>query len=298
MPARLLELLRPVHQAIAGAGSGAGACADAGHPPALAHLIGFTCPSAETAGEIELALRPVGGHPIDELAGFVAPPEWSALGVVAPGRAHAFGDRSPPPDRVVISHLVGRDGSSAWICEPLDGPASEGAADGLDDAGRGRIDDALRRGLGLPTHPAEHDPVALWARLWLDAVLAAVAADPARGWTWVDVALLHPAARLLHDQAPAAPIDRSEVADAVPRLAELLSDGRPWVDLRAACASGAWTVEWLPAELAAWMDDGIFSRWMLDGVTPCDELLDALGELVPAALVDRVRLVLDRWNVS
>jgi hypothetical protein len=280
-----------VHQAVATSGAD-------GSPP-TAHLVAFAGPLAERSGEIELSLRPVDGHPVDELAGFAAPPEWRVLGVVAPGRAHAFGDRTPPPDRIVISHVVSRDGSSAWICETIDGPASEGTADGLDDAGHGRIDDALRRGLGLPTHPPGHEPVALWARLWLDAVLAAVAADPARSWTWVDVAVLHPAARLLLDSSSPSPIDgRDEVADAMPRLAELLSAGRPWAELRSACSCGDWPVEWLPADLAAWMDDGIFSRWMLDGLAPCGDLLDALGDLAPVALTDRIRSVLERWNAS
>jgi hypothetical protein len=285
-------VLRPVHHGIAGTGVG-------GAGPPLAHLVGIAGPLAERRGEIEIALRAVDAHPLAELAGFVAPAEWGALGVVAPGRAHALGDRSPPPDRVVISHLVSRDGSSAWICKPLDGPASEGTAAGLADAGPGRIDDALRRALGLPTRPPDDEPGTLWARLWLDAVLAAVAADPPRGWTWVDLAVLHPAVLLLTEHAPPSPpVERGEMAEAMPRLAELLSDGRPWADLRASCASGALPVEWLPAELAAWMDDGIFSRWMLEGLTPTDDLLAALGDLLPAGLTDRVRSVLERWNLS
>jgi hypothetical protein len=42
-----------------------------------------------------VALDAASGHPADLLRGFVAPPEWWAIGVIASGRAHAV-----PPDLV------------------------------------------------------------------------------------------------------------------------------------------------------------------------------------------------------
>lgn len=57
---------------------------------------------------IELGLLPLDGvHPAELLDGFDAPEEWAAIGLVARGRSLTAERKG----RVVITHLVGRDGA-------------------------------------------------------------------------------------------------------------------------------------------------------------------------------------------
>lgn len=287
----LLNLARIVHRA-------------AGHD--RSHLVALSGPLGGADGdEVDLLMRPLDGHPVDTLAGFDAPAEWTVLGVIATGTARhleelqatdgSTADPPVPPGRVVTTYLVGRDGTSASICEPPGGSPWETRAAGLHDAAIGRIDDCLRRALDLPTHPVGAGPGDLWARIWLDELLAAACADPARHWSWTTAALHHTAARAVAGEGLGR---ASEVADALPRLGEILEAGRGWTQLRAACASGEWSTGSIPAGLAEWMDDGMFGRWLLDELPPCGHQLVALRELLPATVVDRIEATLTGWGIG
>jgi hypothetical protein len=258
--------------------------------------------STDDRSAVDLLLRPLEGHPVEVLTGFVAPAAWSALGVLVPGRSfhlpdadesvgQPLGDR----ERVAIAYVVARDGASASACRRPDGTVWTHAAASLADAAFGRVDDVLRRALDLPTHPPEIPPVELWARLWLDRVLADVAARPTKPWSWPTIALLHPAAQLvLDDLSGCAP----EVAESMPRLAEMLGHGRSWTDLRLDHASADWETPAIPADVAEWMDNGIFSRWLLDAVPPCGDTLVHLRDLLPQRLITRIERTLHGWGVS
>ena len=94
--------------------------------------------------DVELGLLPLDGHPCDELDGFVAPPEWWAVGLITRGRAHFLDQPDEPPEPVVTSHFVERGGSAvsflrrgSEVSEPS-GPLV------------GRIPDLCRSILGLP----------------------------------------------------------------------------------------------------------------------------------------------------
>jgi hypothetical protein len=278
--------------------------------PPQGQIVATVTPVTDEAG-VDLLVRPLEGHPADVLTGFVAPAEWSGLGVVVPGRSfHLPGADGPdqpdepddpddPPlgDRepIELAYLVARDAASASACRRPDGTIWSHAADGLDDAAFGRIDDVLRRALGLPTHPPASSPVELWARLWLDRIVGEVAARPARRWSWPTIALLHPAARLVLDDLAGRP---TEVADSMPRLAEMLGHGRTWSDLRREHVSADWEAPAIPADVAEWMDDGIFSRWLLDAVPACGDTLALLCDLLPQRLIARIERTVRRWGVS
>jgi len=240
--------------------------------------------------EVELGWLPLaaGSHPLDELVGRTAPDEWAAVGVVADGRARRL-DTDVPPVRVRTTHLVGRDGSWASRCtgadvEPL---IASGEAD---DPGRvaGRLDDACRRVLGLPTAPADVGTGPLWAARWLDAVVAAAAASTAaraRMATWPEVARLHPAVPALDGAGPAAAVpDPDELGE----RARTLASWRDWSVLRRACAAGMWSTPEVDAEAAAWLDDGAFCRWALGAFPDLEDLLVAVADLLPASVTARI----------
>ena len=109
------------------------------------------------------------------------------------------------------------------------------------------------------------------------------------------MAVLHPAAQLVLDDMSGR---RSEVVESMPRLAVILSDGRTWTDLRTGFAAGTWEVPAIPADVAEWMDDGMLSRWLLDGLPSCAESLVVLSDLLSERLLTRIRDTLDEWHVS
>jgi hypothetical protein len=244
----------------------------------------------------ELAMRPLPDHPVECLLGWVAPPAWSVVGVVTTGTSRPIpqaGPPSTPPGRVRVIHLVSRSGTSASICRTEGGVLGRRLARGLHDALGGRVDDLLRRVLGLATRPPRQPPRALWTAVWLDRVLAAAAAEPGSIVDWPDVARLHPIVSIVDERAP----DLSgEAIDRLARLVEMHDGARPWAALRAACADGSWPVDAVPAEIAAWMDDGMFSRWVLDAPPPAASL-GPLGDLLAPALCERIRDSLSAWGL-
>jgi hypothetical protein len=139
-----------------------------------------------------------GVHPLDHLLGFVAPPTWSAIGVVCfgwaapavdldPDRHTAAGRPSLHPERcrVRVVSLVDRSGTT-WATAALE----DGTV--VDEPGEGTVADALRRCLRLPTAPPPVGTAELFAALWLADVAAA-----GRPLSWTEAALRHPALRLL-----------------------------------------------------------------------------------------------------
>jgi hypothetical protein len=64
------------------------------------------------------------------------------------------------------------------------------------------------------------------------------------------------------------------------------------------------TVDWsdpplgLTPEAAAWMDDGMFSRWVLGGYPPLDDLRAIANETLPITVARRVDATLAAWGLS
>jgi hypothetical protein len=245
-------------------------------------------------GRPTLAWFPLdGGHPLELLLRFIAPAAWWAIGVCASGWAHELDDhgrqqRGPASESptVEVTVLVARTGAAAGLLRQGDQVTE------LPGHPEGVVADACRRALGLPTGPPPEGSTArLWAQCWLDRIVEA-AAQPGgrrRVRSWRAVASLHPAVGPRLDLTAADPPAHDPA-----RLAELArrwSEAWPWPRLRAEPA--AVDLPWLdrtPA-LAAWMDDGMWARWLLSALPHLDDLQASVHDLVSdlvAARVDRV----------
>ncbi len=232
-----------------------------------------------------------GTEPVDlvaALVGFVAPPTWEAMAVVVQGRSWRLDDGTADPRPVRLTHVVDRGGSVASVLRHLGE-----AAQPPDDGGEGRLVDVCRRALDLPTPDPPEDTVELWALLWLDNLLARVArGERIRGL--VAAAHAHPAIELVAQHEPHL---LDEAVARLVRLGRILGQQRTWSKLRTACVAGDWPVEDLTPEGAAWMDDGMFARWVLDDFPSADDYLDELADLVPPSVVEAVHEVLVEWSL-
>jgi hypothetical protein len=258
-----------------------------------------------------------GAHPLDVLLGFVAPPHWRALGMSTAGHARpldqlggpsrgptaaggAFASPSPAasataaPDgdgdgvAVTVTVLVDRSGAAAGLMRRGDVVTPlPGRPDGL-------VADACRRALGLPTSPPPASTLVLWTLAWLDRVVdAAGRADAATRLTsWPAVARLHLAATVPDATSPGA-LGPAALAGAAAALARAW----PWGRLRRD-PSGADVPGPPPSpQLAQWMDDGMWARWLLSRLPAADDLLSAVHALLPPTLAEQVeRVAAEAWR--
>jgi hypothetical protein len=206
--------------------------------------------------ECILAMHPLpGDDPVVALVGLRTPPDWDGFGVLATGRARHL-ETDDPPEPVTVAVVAERGGATVDALRTAEGVSTSA------NHGEGRVPDAVRRVLGLPTAPPAHTPAALLLLDWVDRVLAAVLdADLGDPPAWAQLAALY----------------RGD-----PHIG--------WSELRARCAAGSFAVPGLSADAAAWMDDGMFSREATVAYPPLSSSLRDLAELLPrrsyALLVD------------
>lgn len=179
-----------------------------------------------------------GEHPVDVLLGFVAPEEWSVFGTITFGWAAPLDglrpSKHPKRSRVRAVQLIARDGTEAAVMRATDSEAVP-LSSGMGPIAQGNVPDCIRRSLGLPTAPPETPTSHLRAMRWLVAIAARnhPSFDGCRvGWK-----------------------DASALLGDIP--------DRSWSDERWAAVSSAdgFGGE-ISATEAAWMDDGMFSRWV------------------------------------
>ena len=227
-----------------------------------------------------------GEHPLDHLLGFVAPASWSGIGLVC------FGWASPPsgearpsehPDRrrVRVVTLLDRSGDERATARLDDGTV-------VDEPGSGTVSDALRRCFGLATPAPPVDSGELFAAMWLSSI-----ASSDRRLSWAEAVMLHPAMQVLRSGGHR------------PQVEELVSCGRslcramPWGELRLRAAAGVRDGGiGLSADLAAWMDDGMFARWVLGGLPPFPPLLRRCSKVLAPEVLRRLRRTLRAWNLD
>lgn len=207
----------------------------------------------EPGEHVDIAVNPLpADDPIGALYGFTAPAKWLAFGVAT--NATSIGNDGAS-DRVRIVYLVDRAGRAVHAARGIE--LSAGA-----DEATGRVPDICRRVLGLPTAPPSSDPRTLWDIDWLDRILAnRLAADlgaPPPKWNELDALRRH----------------RSSIE-------------APWAILRREVAAGMLDVG-LPADLADWMDDGMFERELLARYPDLVGILTDLAELLPGTLMRRI----------
>jgi hypothetical protein len=242
-----------------------------------------------------VALDAASGHPADLLRGFVAPPEWWAIGVIASGRAHAVPPDlvGPEPDApgvamgpasepgpVRLVHLVTRNGHSALALRHRRTGAV--TVHQSTDPVPGDLADVCRRTLGLATAPAEHPVGLFWDDWWLESLMQEAMLSP-QGLTWTHAAALHP----LADELPVGAEPRH-----IRRLVEHRAAGG-WEALRTSAVEGNGAVladgSCCSADLASWYDEGSFSRAVLGVLPRRDSVVDTLAALVSAPVLAAVR---------
>jgi hypothetical protein len=234
--------------------------AAAGHPTWVGVM---DDPSGEDAFALRLVEDPQG------FLGWEAPLECTAVGVVATGRAHV-GDA--PVERPVplspglipgirMCCLVTRTADVTWRMTMPDGRC-------FDDAPReGRLLDCLKRCFALPTPGPPVGAGHLLSVFWLGAIIDEVGRVD-RQLTWREVARLHPAAQMT-PRSGWAGAEPGDVSDLVRVAASVWS----WEVLRQQAETGSWAKDLVSPELAGWMDEGMFARWILGALPAPDELV-------------------------
>jgi hypothetical protein len=210
-------------------------------------------------GRFNLAFHDLDGwKATDALLGFTAPAEWCALGSVSGGWAAPSVDGVDRPSahpeavraRTIV--LVARSGVVATRTTTADGQR-------IEEVPIGPGIDVLHRSLGLSTPPPEHTVGELLTGLWLEGVVRTGhdARREGRRLTWPQVARLHPALWLLAQGGHRARPD--ELVACAIALANVLD----WAEVRRQCAERAWLSGLVEPADAAWMDEGMLSRWLV-----------------------------------
>jgi hypothetical protein len=242
-------------------------------------------------------------HPLDLLMGFAAPPTWHAIGVASGAWAMALdgrGDRRPSAEvarrHVHLVALVDRAGTSVTLLREHGAEPTVECREGRPSASFGLIDDALRRSLGLPTAPPPRTTHELWALLWLDRIAQLAVAGRLERAPWDLVAQLHPLFDALRETGEAAVIGWAR--DHLVRAGDLLAIERPWGWFLGPARDGATTTAGMTAEMANWMDDGMYARHLLAGMPPMEPVLRDLGALLPDQVLERLVATLRAWGLE
>ncbi|MEA2716154.1 MAG: hypothetical protein QOI99_471 [Actinomycetota bacterium] len=228
-----------------------------------------------------------GQAPAEALLGTVAPEEWVALGVAAPGWAYPL-DRTPAAavrqrrrtSSVVIVHRSGE-----VVCR-----LRVGGELLHDPPEYGLTLDCLQRALGLPTAPPLTSTGDLFARLWLHNVVRA-AEERAGSLTWAQARALHPAVQLLAGEEPV------EGADDPVAAGRAMARVFDWENLRWQAVEGLWQAACLTPTDAAWCDTGAFSRWVMDRRPGIDILLADVRRTAGSGIARRCTSVLHHLGV-
>ena len=250
---------------------------------------------------VELGFRDVddlGGNAVDALCGFTAPATWLGVGLATGGTARWVDDPDAPPRRAHVVHLVTRSGASGNVVQ-LEGEEPKHTTEHGPLAYAGRADDACRRALGLPTAPPSRSTLALWATVWLERVLGTEIerlASPATTMTssWQEVADLHPAIEVL---LAAEPSLHDEAVRRLARLGQIHAEVQTWSAVRTACAAGRWSWPDIPPAWAEWLDDGAFSRWVLQSLPDLHDLVATVCELLSGRVGRRVASTVRAWHL-
>ncbi len=207
------------------------------------------------------------GDLLDVASRLQIPSALGAFGVVTPGTATSLrigdstsngasaGSNRGDGEQVQVAVAVDRTGRVASAVRALDGGV---LCDEHIELCEGRVPDACRRVLGLPTAPPPAKPFTLLALRWADALAVLGSADPGR-LTWTEA-------------LAARPFD--------PRAS--------WTEIRLGVAADALHIPGISGALAAFMDDGMFAREALACSPAPHDLFEVLTATLPHDVLDQV----------
>lgn len=241
------------------------------------------------AGQLTIA-RLDGHDPVRAPYGRTVPPDVDAVGLVVPARAWCA-IRCARHEHGTFVHLVTRAGTSVTVTPAGGGHPPQVIGPAAEPSG-GRVPDACRRILGLPTAPPPPTCTDVVLDAWLETVLATTVRQPGVGW-----ATLASASPVVTDLAQALglrlrPVPTpAELAEAFRTIGELV----PWEAVRAWVGAaidegGAphHLLEGFDREALEWMDLGMFARQVADERLPVAPVLDTLAQLLAPLTFDRV----------
>ncbi|MDQ1402975.1 MAG: hypothetical protein QOG03_1291 [Actinomycetota bacterium] len=266
---------------------------DTARPPTLVKIE----PDPDNPDGFRLGLLDAPGDPYSTLAGFRAPSDWMAMGMVTAGWTY-------PPDiaeavdferarflpvppsqhprrlRVRTAYLCTQSGRAYGRTVVSDGRTVD------EPPSSGRMVDAFRRAFALPTDPPPTDVAELFTLRWLTNI-AAVARLDGRTLGWDEAAALHDAVAML-DLEP----------DDLEAAARALHKTGTWELLREGTAAEKGLSPIIKASHAAWMDEGMFAREVLAHYPSVPILLDELTDAVGAGTARRVRTLIRSWGID
>lgn len=290
----------------------------------------------EHEDDLEIAFRALDpGDPVADVVGLEAEPDWAAIGIVSlgtarrptdeearrlgaedPAHAHEPAPGAVPLGRVRVLTLVGRDGRHSSVVRGTDGERLVKAASA--DPRGGRALDHLLRVFGLPTARPERDVRMHHAAWWLVSLLVAGEG----GWRPVDDVATLQRQGLIGDHERLewwATIRRQPLfADMLDEFAGLIAPAgfvpppaeltalvttfgnisarlHGWERMRRARAQGQGRVCVEPA-VAAWLDDGSFSRLVMAGRPSESYALSHLTEVLGPQVHGHLTKVLAAWH--
>jgi hypothetical protein len=219
-----------------------------------------------------------------DVMGWLAPPHCDALGIVATATVTRFDGPIEPPVPIPLGRtpgarfacVVGRDALMGWSMRLPDG--SE-----LNEAPKeGRMLDCLRRCLELPTPPPPEGPGSIQSVLWLAAIVEE-GSQANRRLGWREVLRLHPVASGITETP-----DVEVTGQNLPELVRLSSSIWTWERLRRDTLINHWAADVVSDDVARWMDDGMFARWILAELPAADELLTRVRQYVAPSTARRI----------
>jgi hypothetical protein len=225
--------------------------------------------------------------PLPDLLGWKAPSVCDVVMVVARVRAYpmtdgcAAGDAAQTgggPQGGLLALALDRSGEIDSRLTLADGTELRQPPE------TGRILDALRRGFGLATPPPEASIHRYWCTVWMQTVAQA---DPSTFGSWLEVALAHPVVGAVVDGGGEL---SEELADLLIRGA---GDPAQWGRVRRGMVEHpGWPGSLVDADVAAWMDDGMFCRHLVSLLPDLERVAGIVVALLPPDLGARLEALL------
>lgn len=239
--------------------------------------------------DVEVLFRDLPGDPTEALLGFVAPRDWSAIGMCVTASSVPLAPDGTVPggrqDQSRVLLVVDRHGRHITRIH------AGGELQSEPGEATGPLVDLCHRVLEMPTPVPAQSTMYLWAVLWLDRIVADFApAGAAPNW------------RQITHLCPGFEVGRGvfgprPTADQIATLGRALTAGYDWEALRELQASGHGFLPEPDPDLAGWMDEGMFARWVLALLPDLEDLVEAADALAGRGARSALTKVLRAWEV-